>query len=149
MATAQADESRPIRRKPFVPDGIAFHRRMIRRKGNLVAMILMLATTLLGLIWSNTVDGAIGGLGGFAILTLAIPFLPIFGAPTSGSTVKYVLAFVLSFGLWTGLGIFATRRTLGRPIATWREWIFAFVPLALAVIAGVGVGLLITAISVL
>lgn len=136
-------------RKPFVPDGITHHRRAVQRKGNLVAVVLMLGVTITGLIWGHVVSGAKGGLGGFAILTLAMPFLPIFGAPTSGSGAKYALAFVFSFALWAGLGIFATRRTLLRPIATWREWLFEFLPLAIAVVAGVGMGLAITAISVL
>ena len=95
------------------------------------------------------VDGPKGGLGGFAILTLAMPFLPIFGAPTSGSGAKYALTFLCSFILWGGLGVLATRRALMRPIATWREWLFEFAPLAVAVVAGVGMGLAITAISVL
>jgi hypothetical protein len=152
MAINGADESKPIARpsrKPFVPDGIVFHRRAIRRRGNLVAVVIMVATTVVGLLWSRTVDGAAGGLGGFAILTLAMPFLPIFGAPTAGNSMRYFLAFILSLALWAGLGVFATRRTLMRPIATWREWTFSFVPLALAVFGGVGAGLLITAISVL
>ena len=150
MAAVESIKSSPRpNRKPFVPDGIVHHRRLLQRRGNLIAALLMVSVTIIGLLWGRMVSGATGGLGGFAILTLAMPFLPIFGAPTSGTGTKYALAFLCSFVLWGGLGIVATRRALLRPIATWREWLFEFVPLALAVVAGVGMGLAITAISVL
>lgn len=152
MATATTDASKPIarpNRRPYVPDGISHHKRSVRRRGNIVAIVLMLSLTVLGLAWGRMVDGAVGGLGGFALLTLAMPFLPIFGAPTAGSAMRYALAFVLSFALWGAIGIFTTRRTLMRPIATWREWTFTFVPMAAAVVGGVLMGLLITALSVL
>ena len=109
----------------------------------------MLAVTVVGLLWSWILTGPTGGIGGFLILALALPALPVLGAPATGSTSKYLLAFLISGGVWLILGLVATNRALQRPIVTWREWTLEFAPLGLALMLGVVLGIGITALTIL
>ena len=68
---------------------------------------------------------------------LAAPLLPTFGAPIRSGGSVVLMAIAASVVLWMVIGVVASRRAAGRPMATWSAFWGEYLLLATAAWAGV------------
>lgn len=102
-------------------------------------MVALLVPSLLGvlsLLMLRDSHTTSRGIGGFVAAVLAVPTLPIFGAPIRSGGKVYLLAVATSVVVWLLAGVLASRRATSRPMATWAGFWGEYLVLALSVWLG-------------
>jgi len=134
-------------RDGVVPDGVVYHRLLIRAFGPYLAVAIAAVIGLFSaaLLFGST--SAIRGVPGFILAIIAIPTLPLFGVPVMGGTVRWLLAIVSSAALWAFVGHLAAQRSTSRTISSWPEWRREWTRLSIGVWVGAMFGLGVAAIA--
>ncbi|MEY3147107.1 MAG: hypothetical protein RL688_326 [Actinomycetota bacterium] len=134
----------------IVPDGVEFHRQMVRRRGPLLAIAISCTIGLLAalLLWDST--SALRGVPGFILWVLAVPTSSLFGIPVMGGELRWILAVLSSLVLWFYVGHLAAQRSTRRVATSWLEWRREWTRLVIGIWAGslLGLGLAATVLSV-
>ena len=106
-----------------VPDGIGEHRRAVRRRGPVVALVLPVLMAIgafaFALVGPDTWWSATAVLG---LALAAGPGLAIAGLPVTSGLTSWGVAVVISATWWVMVGTLAARRATAVPGASWPEW---------------------------
>ena len=130
-----------------VPDGVTFHRLIVRKFGPLIAIAISLAVGLLAALLLLGSSSAVRGIPGFILAIVAIPTLPLFGVPVMGGTTRWLLAILTSAALWAFVGHVAAQRSTMRVASSWPEWRREWTRLSIGVWIGSMLGLGVAAIA--
>lgn len=141
MPSADAREPRPM-----VAGGIASTRRVVRRRGGLMAIGFAVGLRLAGIILGWIVPGSLGGAVSFVFMVLAVPAMPILGVPAAGGGHRMLMAVLVSAVAWWLLGQLSAARATRSPVAGWREWMREFLVVGLGLWVGAIGGLLLGAL---
>ena len=139
-----------LARVPIVPDGVRYHRFMVRRNGPLMGLSIPFACGLLALLLLTGSESTWRGVLGFVLAIMALPTLPLMGIPVMGGAVRWLLAIVSSAVVWALIGFVAARRSTSRVATSWPEWRREWRRLAIGVWFGalLGIGVAATLLSV-
>lgn len=145
---AKRDRSRPPSPVPngSVPEGIAFHFRVIRTYGPLAALVPMAITGILSalILWGS--QSTIRGIIGFVLALMSCPTSVVFGFPVTTGGARWMAVIVSSAAIWAATGFVAARRSTSRAVAGWSEWRREWLRLAIGIWIGALVGLALAAI---
>lgn len=130
------ERSRSSRSRLPLPGGLAETRRLVRRRGGLVALVCALALVVVGKIVGWVLGGSVGGVASFVSLVMAVPVMPVVGMPAAGGSGRLLIALAASAALWWTVGQAAAGRATRRPVAGWREWSREFLIVGSGVWAG-------------
>jgi len=131
----------------IVPDGVVYHRLLVRKFGPYLAVSISAAIGILAALLLIGSTSATRGIPGFILAIVAIPTLPLFGVPVMGGTVRWLLAIVSSGLLWAFVGHVAAQRSTNRTISSWPEWRREWTRLSVGVWVGAMFGLAVAAIA--
>ena len=134
-------------RPSIVPDGVVYHRLLVRKFGPYLAVAISAAIGIFAALLLTGSSSAIRGIPGFILAIIAIPTLPLFGVPVMGGTVRWLLAIVSSAALWAFVGHLAAQRSTSRTISSWPEWRREWTRLSIGVWVGAMFGLGVAAIA--
>lgn len=113
------------------------YRRSIRSRGPVLALLIPAALGVAAALLLRGSTSTARGVGGFVAAVLAAPLLPTFGVPIRSGGSVMLMAVAGSALLWLLIGVVASRRAAGRPLATWGGFWAEYLVLALATWAGV------------
>ena len=102
----------------IVPDGVVYHRLLVRKFGPYLAVAISAAIGLVAALLLVGSESAVRGIPGFILAIVAIPTLPLFGVPVMGGTVRWLLAIVSSAAIWVFIGHLAAQRSTNRSISS-------------------------------
>ena len=128
-------------RVPIVPDGLRYHRFMVRRNGPLLGLAIPFGCGLLALVLLVGSESTWRGVMGFVFAIMALPTLPLVGIPVMGGAVRWLLAIASSAVVWSVIGFVAARRSTRRVATSWPEWRREWGKLAVGVWAGALLGI--------
>lgn len=131
----------------IVPDGVVYHRVLVRKFGPYVAVAISAIIGILAAVLLIGSESAARGIPGFILAIVAIPTLPLFGVPVMGGTVRWLLAITSSASIWAFIGHLAARRSTNRSISSWPEWRREWTRLSIGVWVGAMFGLGVAAIA--
>jgi hypothetical protein len=131
----------------IVPDGVVYHRLLVRKFGPYLAVAISTAVGILSALLLIGSTSAMRGIPGFILAIVAIPTLPLFGVPVMGGTVRWLLAILSSGLLWAFVGHVAAQRSTNRTISSWPEWRREWTRLSVGVWVGAMFGLAVAAIA--
>jgi len=131
----------------IVPDGVVYHRFIVRKFGPYLAVSISAAIGILSALLLIGSTSAMRGVLGFILAIIAIPTLPLFGVPVMGGTVRWLLAIVSSGFIWAFVGHIAAQRSTNRTISSWPEWRREWTRLSVGVWVGAMFGLAVAAIA--
>jgi hypothetical protein len=133
----QRPAQRPASPRPVPKMGGRSYRRSIRSRGPVLALLIPAVLGVTAVLMLRNSTSTARGLGGFVAAVLAAPLLPTFGAPIRSGGSVVLMAIAASVVLWLVIGVVASRRAAGRPLATWGAFWSEYLLLAMAAWAGV------------